>query len=114
MSNCVFCRIASGEIPATLLYADERVVALRDLKPQAPTHLLVIPREHLASVADADVAHEALLGRLVTVAAKLAQEEGLSQSGYRLVFNHGPDAGQSVFHVHLHLLGGRPFAWPPG
>ncbi len=114
MSDCVFCRIASGDIPATLLHSDDRAVAFRDLNPQAPVHVLIVPREHLASVANAAPEHEALLGHLIRVAAALARQEGIETGGYRLVFNHGPDAGQSVFHVHLHLLGGRTVGWPPG
>jgi len=112
--DCVFCRIAAGEIPAKLVFSDDRAVAFRDLNPQAPTHILVIPREHVASIADAEARHEPLLGHLVLVAGELARREGVAESGYRLVLNHGPDAGQSVFHIHLHLLGGRTFAWPPG
>jgi histidine triad (HIT) family protein len=114
VADCVFCRIASGEIPATLVHSDNQCVAFRDLNPQAPTHVLVIPREHITSVAVATPEQEPLLGHLVRIAADVARREGLEASGYRLVFNHGPDAGQSVFHIHLHLLGGRHFAWPPG
>ena len=114
MPDCVFCRIASSEIPAAIVYQDERAVAFRDLNPQAPVHVLVIPRQHLTSVADADGEDESLLGHLVVAAGQVARQEGLQEPGYRLVFNHGPDAGQSVFHVHLHLLGGRHFSWPPG
>ena len=114
MPECVFCRIAAGEIPARVVFSDDRVVAFRDLNPQAPTHILLIPREHIASIADAQAQHEPLLGHLVLVAAELARQEGVVESGYRLVLNHGPDAGQSVFHIHLHLLGGRKFTWPPG
>jgi len=113
-ADCIFCRIAGGEIPATLLHSDDRAVAFRDLNPQAPTHVLVIPREHVTSVAMAEASHEALLGHLVIVAAEIARSEGIEAGGYRLVFNHGPDAGQSVFHIHLHLLGGRKFDWPAG
>jgi len=112
--ECVFCRIAAGEIPARVVFSDDRVVAFRDLNPQAPTHILLIPREHIASIADAQAQHEPLLGHLVLVAAELARQEAVVESGYRLVLNHGPDAGQSVFHIHLHLLGGRKFTWPPG
>ena len=114
MPDCVFCRIAAGEIPAKLVFSDDRAVAFRDLNPQAPTHILVIPREHVASIADAEARHEPLLGHLVLVAGELARREGVAESGYRLVLNHGPEAGQSVFHIHLHLLGGRTFGWPPG
>jgi histidine triad (HIT) family protein len=114
VADCAFCRIAAGEIPAPLLHSDDRAVAFRDLNPQAPTHVLVIPREHIASVAVAEPGHEPLLGHLITVAAEIARREGLQEGGYRLVLNHGPDAGQSVLHIHLHLLGGRQFGWPPG
>ena len=114
MADCVFCRIASGEIPAQVVAQDERVVAFRDLNPQAPLHVLIIPRQHLVSVAEAGEEHEGLLGHLMVVAAGIARQEGIEAGGYRLVLNHGPNAGQSVFHVHLHLLGGRRFGWPPG
>jgi len=112
MSDCVFCRIAAGEIPARIVHSDDEVVAFHDLAPQAPTHVLVIPKRHLASVADARDEDTELLGRLVATAVGLAREQGLE--GYRLVVNAGEDAGQSVFHLHLHLLGGRRFSWPPG
>ncbi len=114
MPNCVFCRIASGELPSTLLYQDERVVAFRDLNPRAPTHILVIPREHVSSLATAQPPEERLLGHLLLVAANIARTEGVDESGYRVVVNHGVDAGQTVFHLHVHVLGGRPFTWPPG
>jgi histidine triad (HIT) family protein len=114
MADCVFCRIASGEIPSTLLYQDEFAVAFRDLNPQAATHVLVIPREHVASVAGAQPSDERLLGHLLLVAADIARTDGVDQSGYRIVVNHGADAGQTVFHLHVHLLGGRRMSWPPG
>ena len=112
--DCLFCRIALGQIPASIVHEDELIVAFRDIAPQAPTHMLLIPRVHLASVAELGAHHTELLARLVTVAARLAADAGLDRSGYRLVANTGPDAGQSVAHLHLHLLGGRPMAWPPG
>jgi histidine triad (HIT) family protein len=112
--NCLFCKIAAGEIPAQLVYEDERAVAFRDINPQAPTHVLVIPREHLASLADAGDGHESLLGHLLLAAARVARAGGLADSGYRTVVNTGAGAGQSVFHLHLHLLGGRALQWPPG
>lgn len=114
MSDCLFCRIAAGEIPATKLFQDDDVVAFADVNPQAPTHLLVIPRKHVASLDDARPADRVLLGRLLEVGAQLARERGLQSSGYRAVVNTGPDAGQSVFHLHLHVLAGRRFSWPPG
>lgn len=111
--DCLFCRIARGEIPATVVHQDELIVAFRDVAPQAPTHILLIPRTHLADVRDLADEHGPLLTRLMTVAAGLAAEEGLGR-GFRLVTNTGPDAGQSVAHLHWHLLGGRPMSWPPG
>ena len=113
MSTCVFCRIAAGEIPARIVHEDELVVAFHDLSPVSPTHLLVIPKRHISSLADARADDEGLLGRLVAVAGELARERQLT-GGFRVVLNAGADAGQSVDHLHLHLLGGRPFSWPPG
>jgi histidine triad (HIT) family protein len=110
----LFCRIAAGAIPATIVHEDELIVAFRDIAPQAPTHILLIPRQHLASVADVADGDGALLARLMTVAVHLAAADGVDASGFRLVTNTGPDAGQSVAHLHWHLLGGRPMAWPPG
>jgi len=112
MSECLFCRIRDGEIPAKLVYQDDRVVAFRDINPQAPTHVLVIPRKHIASLDAASGEDEGVLGHLNLVAARLARDEKLS--GFRTVINNGAEAGQSVWHVHLHLLGGRPMRWPPG
>jgi len=112
--DCIFCKIVAGEIPAQLVYEDERAVAFRDINPQAPTHVLVIPREHIASLDEANDAHENLLGRLLLAAARVAREGGLARSGYRTVINNGAGAGQSVFHIHVHLLGGRALKWPPG
>lgn len=113
-ADCLFCRIIAGEITAELLYQDEQCVVIRDINPQAPTHLLVIPREHLESLDDAARPDEAMLGHLLRMAARMANEQGLSENGYRTVINTGAGAGQSVFHLHVHLLGGRPFNWPPG
>ncbi len=110
----VFARILAGEIPAEFLYQDERVVAFRDVDPQAPVHFLVIPREPLSSIAAAEESHEGLLGHLLAVAAKVAAEQGLLPGGYRVVTNVGPDGGQTVEHLHLHVLGGRSMNWPPG
>lgn len=111
--DCLFCRITAGEIPATKLHEDAEVVAIRDINPQAPTHVLVLPVTHIASAADLTAADGPLLGRLFSVAAEIARAEGLD-GGWRLVTNVGRDGGQSVDHLHLHLLGGRPMTWPPG
>jgi histidine triad (HIT) family protein len=109
-TSCLFCKIADGHIPATVVFADDQVVAFRDINPQAPTHVLVIPRRHYANAAAATGVWETLMGAAVSVAA----QEGLDASGYRLVINSGRDAGQSVDHLHVHVLGGRALAWPPG
>ena len=113
-ASCLFCRIIAGEIPATAVHSDDLVIAIRDVAPQAPTHVLLLPREHIASAADLTEAHGALLGRLFAVAADLARSEGISERGYRLTTNVGTWGGQSVPHLHLHLMGGRAFDWPPG
>ena len=113
-SDCLFCDIAEGEIPADIVHNDGLVVAFRDINPKAPTHILLISREHVASAAELTEDHAGLLGRLFVVAASLARAEGIAESGYRLVTNVGGDAGQSVHHLHLHLLGGRSMSWPPG
>lgn len=115
MADCIFCRIATGEIPATIVKRTPEAVAFRDLTPQAPTHVLIIPTRHLAAVRDArDAADASALGRLLQFAAEVATELGLDEGGYRLVTNTGKHGGQSVFHLHFHLLGGRPLGWPPG
>jgi len=113
MSECVFCRIARGEAPARLVYQDEDVTAFYDRNPRAPTHVLIIPNRHIAGVAQAEPEDAAVLGKLLIVARQVAEQEGIA-SGYRLVVNNGRLAGQSVFHLHVHLLGGRPLGWPPG
>ena len=113
-ADCIFCKIVAGEIPAARVYEDERAVAFRDINPQAPTHALVIPRTHIASLDAAEEAHEALLGHLLRVAARVAREAGHAEGGFRTVINTGADAGQTVFHVHVHVLGGRRLTWPPG
>jgi len=113
-SDCLFCRIVAGEIPTDLVYEDELLVAFPDISAKAPTHILLIPREHLVSAAELSDDHAPLLGRLFATAARLAAERGLVESGFRLVTNAGADAGQSVDHLHVHLLGGRKFGWPPG
>ncbi len=112
--SCIFCRIIAGEIPAQLLYEDKLCIALRDLNPQAPVHALVIPREHIKSLNDAGQAEERTLGHLLHIATHVAKEQGLEESGFRTVVNTGAGAGQSVFHLHVHVLGGRSFSWPPG
>ncbi len=114
MSDCLFCQIAAGEIPAELEYEDDEIVAFRDINPQAPVHLLVIPRRHVATLLDTGDGDEQLLGRLQRVAVELARRQGLDRDGFRLVTNCLEGAGQSVFHIHLHLLGGRTMGWPPG
>ena len=112
--DCIFCKIAAGEIPAAKIFEDERAVVFRDINPQAPTHALVIPRSHVASLNEADASHEALLGHLLLVAARVAREAGHADNGFRTVVNTGAQAGQTVFHVHVHVLGGRRLTWPPG
>ncbi len=114
MTDCLFCKLAAGQIPATLLFQDEHLVAFNDINPQAPLHLLIIPRKHIASLNDLSAADDALAGEMVRRAAALAREHGYDERGYRTVFNTNRDAGQTVFHIHLHLLAGRPLAWPPG
>lgn len=112
--SCLFCRIIAGEIPATKIYEDADVIAFDDINPQAPMHLLVIPREHIETLNDLSPAHDALVGAMTRRAAALAKARGCSESGYRTVFNCRGDAGQAVFHIHLHVLGGRKLSWPPG
>ena len=112
--SCLFCKIVAGEIPASRVYEDDRIVAFNDIIPQAPMHVLVVPREHVSTVNDLDPAHDALVGEMVRRAAAIAAERGYAERGYRTVFNCNADAGQTVFHLHLHVLGGRKFAWPPG
>ena len=112
--SCLFCRIASGDIPSTNVHESERLVAFKDLNPQAPLHVLIIPREHIASLDDLAPSQDAIVGEMVRLAAALAKEHGYDARGYRTVFNCNADAGQTVFHIHLHLLAGRRFGWPPG
>lgn len=115
MSDCIFCRIVAGEIPATVVARTPDAMAFRDLNPQAPTHILVIPTVHLTSMVDADSDRaEVMLGKTLRLASQVAHQEGLDASGYRLVINSGADGGQSVFHIHVHVLGGRRMSWPPG
>lgn len=113
-NDCLFCRIIAGDVPADFVYQDERCVVIRDINPQAPMHVLVIPREHLESLDDAGQKDEPLVGHLQRVAARMANEQGHDETGYRTVINTGSGAGQSVFHLHVHVLAGRPFNWPPG
>jgi histidine triad (HIT) family protein len=114
MSDCLFCKIRDGVIPSHKVHEDDRCFAIRDIEPQAPTHLLVIPRQHIATLNDLTAADEPLVGHLHTVAAKLARDEGHAADGWRALFNVNRAAGQLVFHIHLHVLGGRDFDWPPG
>jgi histidine triad (HIT) family protein len=111
--GCIFCKIVAGEIGLPL-YQDEDVTAFKDIQPQAPVHILLVPNKHIVSVSDASPEDQALLGKLLLTAAKIAQVEGVAEGGYRLVTNSGAEAGQSVFHLHVHLLGGRRMSWPPG
>ena len=112
-SDCLFCKILAGEIPADLVYESETAVAFRDINPQAPTHVLVIPRKHISTINDIEQDDQAIVGSLYT-AARIAAEAGIADEGYRAVMNCNEGAGQSVFHIHLHVLGGRAFGWPPG
>jgi histidine triad (HIT) family protein len=114
MPACLFCRIIDGEIPASIVYEDEHVVAFNDTNPQAPTHVLVVPRRHITSLNELTSGDDALVGEIVRRAAAIAKDRGISANGYRTVFNTNRDAGQTVFHIHLHLLGGRGMHWPPG
>ena len=114
MDDCLFCKIASGEIPADIVYQDDLVVAFRDLNPQAPTHVLVIPRKHIATLNDLEPEDELILGRMQGAAREIARQEGFADMGYRTVINCNEAGGQTVFHIHLHLLGGRAMHWPPG
>ena len=112
--SCIFCQIAAGEIDSEIVHRDEQVVAFRDLNPQAPTHILIIPVQHIENLADASEEEAELLGHCNLVAAQIARNEGIAEDGYRLVTNVGADGGQSVDHLHFHLLGGRRMQWPPG
>lgn len=111
---CLFCRIVAGEIPSTRVAEDDLAIAIRDIAPRAPTHILVMPRDHVASAADLTDADAPLTGHLLAVAAQIARDEGIADGGYRIVTNIGAWGGQSVDHLHFHLMGGRPFTWPPG
>jgi histidine triad (HIT) family protein len=112
--SCLFCKIIGREIPGAIVYEDDRILAFEDINPQAPTHVLVVPKRHVATLNDLVDSDDQLIGEIVRRAAAIAKERGLASGGYRTVFNTNREAGQTVFHVHLHLLGGRAFDWPPG
>ena len=112
--TCLFCSIAEKKIPAIIVFEDEEILAFHDINPQAPTHILIIPKKHIATIDEAEPIDGLLLGRMVLVAQQIAREKGFNQEGYRLVFNVNPGGGQVVYHIHLHLLGGRQMMWPPG
>lgn len=112
--DCLFCKIINGDIPASIIYQDEDVMAFNDINPQAPSHKLIVPRKHIATINDLSVQDHALLGKMTLAAKHLAKELNIDQEGYRLVLNCNAGAGQTVFHIHMHLLGGRPLSWPPG
>jgi len=114
MSDCLFCKIAAGQVPGAVVYQDDQVVAFKDINPQAPLHLLVVPRRHISSLNDLTQTDDALVGAILRCAAALAKEHGYEERGYRTVFNTNAEAGQTVFHIHLHLLAGRGLTWPPG
>ncbi len=112
--DCLFCKIANNQIPAKMIYEDTDLIAFRDINPQAPTHILIVPRRHIATLNDLADTDTELAGKMLQHAKNLAKAEGIAESGYRTVFNCNADGGQSVYHIHLHLLGGRRLAWPPG
>jgi histidine triad (HIT) family protein len=114
MTNCLFCKIVNREIPGSIVFEDERLLAFNDINPQAPTHILIVPKRHIGSLNDLTAEDDQVIGELVRRAAVLARERGISAGGFRTVFNTNRDAGQTVFHIHLHLLGGRSLHWPPG
>ncbi len=112
--DCLFCKIIKGEIPSNKVYEDDAVFAFRDIEPQAPVHILIIPKEHIASANDLNDENSAIVGHIFSVAAKIAKREGIAEGGYRIVNNCGADGGQTVGHLHFHMLGGRSLTWPPG
>ena len=114
MSDCLFCRIIAGDIKGSVVHEDTDLVAIKDINPQAPLHVLIMPRQHIATINDLTPEHDALVGSMFRAAAALAKKHGYDERGYRTVFNCNREAGQSVFHIHLHLLAGRPLMWPPG
>ena len=113
-SDCLFCKIVSGDIPADIVYESDEVIAFRDINPQAPTHVLIIPRQHIATINNLDAGDAATVGNLFVAAKHIAAEEGIAEAGYRVAMNCNEAAGQTVFHLHLHLVGGRQLGWPPG
>ena len=114
MQNCLFCKIVSGDIPADKVFENNNIYAFRDIDPKAPTHILIIPKEHISTTNDLDESHKMLVGEIMLTAKEIAGQEGIADSGYRTVFNCNQDGGQAVYHIHLHLLGGRHMNWPPG
>ncbi len=114
MTDCLFCRLVAGHIPATIVHQSEHLVAFKDITPQAPTHVLIVPRRHIGTLNDLSPADDGLVGEMIRTAAAIAKENGHADRGYRTVFNCNADAGQTVFHLHLHVLGGRKMTWPPG
>lgn len=114
MDNCLFCRIIKGEIPSEKVYEDEIVFAFKDIKPEAPSHVLIIPKKHISNINELESEDEAIIGHIYTAAKKIARDLGVDKTGYRVVANCGNDAGQTVYHIHFHLLGGRSLTWPPG
>lgn len=114
MADCLFCKIIKGEIPSTKVYEDERVYAFRDIEPQAPEHIIIVPKEHIISANDITAENSAVIGRIFEVASKISKELGFAEKGYRIVNNCGKDGGQTVGHIHFHLLAGRNLQWPPG
>jgi histidine triad (HIT) family protein len=114
MTSCIFCQIAARNLPAEIIYQDEQITAFRDIHPKAPVHILIIPNHHIPSMNEIRPEDEAIIARMFTLIPRLAEQEGIKESGYRLVVNTGPHGGQTVFHLHVHLLGKRPLTWPPG
>jgi histidine triad (HIT) family protein len=114
MADCLFCKMVAGDIKPNVVYEDKELLAFRDINPQAPTHVLIIPKQHIATINDIESSHEALVGKLFLAAQRIAGDEGIADSGYRVVMNCNAHAGQAVFHIHLHVLGGRQMSWPPG
>ena len=114
MESCLFCKIVAGDIPSKKVYEDKRLFAFEDINPQAPTHVLIVPKQHVETLLEIGDAHNELIGSVFVAASKIARKQGIAQSGFRVVANCNRDAGQTVFHIHFHLLGGRAMAWPPG
>lgn len=114
MKDCLFCKIAALQVPSRIVYEDEHAVAFEDINPQAPVHILVVPKKHIPTALDIGDSDKDLVGHLFTVASRIARDRGIAEDGFRLIMNTNPDAGQTVYHIHLHLLGGRPMHWPPG